>query len=286
MASRGVDFLMIGHFAKDRLVVDGKGETSSGGGVYYGSVVIRRLGLDVAVMTRLSGEDWARLDELTGLGVQVYATRAGQTSGIENYYNSADMERRVCKPLGFAGPFQVSDLPDLAARIYALVPIIAGEIDLAFLKATAARGPVALDLQGFVRVTEGNDLVFKPWPQMKEGLAHVTYLKVDRAEAELSTGETELAVAARRLHDFGPREIVVTESAGVTVFADGKTYSAPFTPRSLAGRTGRGDTCFASYLAIRLSRRPEEACRVAAAVTTAKMEKPGPWEGKLQVTEF
>ena len=122
----------------------------------------------------------------------MHAKPAAQTSGIANSYDSADMERRVCKLLGFAGPFEIADLPDVTARIYAITPIIAGEVDLALLSALAARGPVALDVQGFVRVRDGDDLVFKPWPQMAEGLANVTYLKVDRAEAELLTGETDL----------------------------------------------------------------------------------------------
>jgi hypothetical protein len=33
-----VDILMIGNFAKDKLIVDGVEEVASGGGVYYGSV--------------------------------------------------------------------------------------------------------------------------------------------------------------------------------------------------------------------------------------------------------
>ena len=219
-------------------------------------------------------------------GVQVFATPAPETSGIANFYNSADMERRICKPLGFAGPFRAQEIPELSAQVYLIGPIIAGEVDLPLLKLLAARGPVALDVQGFVRVREGDPstdsgqaLVFRQWADMDEGLANVTYLKVDRAEAELLTGETDLSVAARRLADYGPREVVVTQSSGVTVFADGSLYQAPFTPRSLAGRTGRGDTCFATYLGIRLSASPEEACRVAAAVTTLKQERPGPWIG-------
>ncbi len=235
----------------------------------------------MAVVTRLHPDDFPRLDELKAAGVQVFATPASQTSGIENIYDSADMERRITHPLGFAGPFQAADIPDLAARIYAIVPIMAGEVDLALLKMLAARGPVALDVQGFVRVREGDRLVFRPWPEMAEGLAHVTYLKADRAEAELLTGKSDLAAAARRLVSYGPREAVLTESAGVTVYADGQLYSAPFTPRSLAGRTGRGDTCFATYLGKRLSTGPAEACRWAGAVTTLKQEQPGPWNGDL-----
>jgi sugar/nucleoside kinase (ribokinase family) len=271
--------MMVGHFARDRVVVDGQAETVSGGGVYYGSVALRSLGVRVAVATRLHPDDFPLLDELREEGVRVFPTPAPDTSGIENVYDSADMERRVCKPLGFAGPFQVQELPDLTARIYVAASIIAGEVDLALLGWLSRCGPVALDVQGFVRVRDGGDLVFRQWPDMVEGLALVTYLKADRAEAELLTGKTDLQQAAYQLAAYGPREIVVTQSTGVTVLADGHVFQAPFTSRSLTGRTGRGDTCFASYLGRRLTAPPEEATRLAAAVTSLKQEKPGPWRG-------
>lgn len=274
-----LDLLFLGHFAVDKIIVDGAAETVSGGGVYYGSVAAARLGARVGVVTRLREADFPRLEELRAEGIAVYAAPAAETSGIANYYNSADMERRVCVPLGFAGAIQPSDVPDVVACIYAITPIIAGEVDLPLLKALAARGSVALDVQGFVRVRVGDELLFRPWPEMAEGLRHVTYLKVDRAEAEALTGETDLVRAARKLAEYGPKEIVLTQSSGVTVYADGAIYMAPFTPRSLAGRTGRGDTCFATYLTKRLSLQPAEACRWAGIVTTLKQEQPGPWRG-------
>jgi sugar/nucleoside kinase (ribokinase family) len=279
------DIVMIGHFAKDRLVVDGHGETASGGGVYYGSVALRRLGVRVAVVTRLHPDDFPRLDELKQEGIQVFATPAPETSGIENIYDSADMERRICKPIGFAGPFQPHDIPDVSARIYVVASIIAGEVDLSLLESLAQRGPVAIDIQGFVRVREDGGLVFRQWPDIEEGLSHVTYLKVDRAEAELLTGLADMVAAARRLAQYGPQEVVLTQSSGLTVFAGGQIHQAPFTPRSLAGRTGRGDTCFATYLGRRLTASAEEATRLAAAVTTLKQEHPGPWRGTLADVE-
>jgi len=274
---------MLGHFAKDKLVVDGNSETASGGAVYYGSVALRHIGRRVAVVTRLHPSDFALLDELEQEDIRVFAAAAPATSGIENIYNSADMERRTCKLLSFAGPFQQRDVPALSARVYMITPIIAGEVDLGLLKLLAARGPVGLDVQGFVRVREDGHLVFRQWPDMAEGLAHVTYLKVDRAEAELLTGQTDLRVAARQLAAYGPpeNEVVVTQSSGVTVYAGGQIYEAPFTSRSLDGRTGRGDTCFATYVGRRLSASPEEATHFAAAVTTLKQEQSGPWRGTL-----
>ncbi len=275
------DIIMLGHFAKDRLVVDGNGTSACGGGIYYGGIVASRLGAKVGVVTRLHPNDFPLLDELREEGVQVFATAAEATSGIENYYDSTDMERRICKLIAFAGAIQPSDIPAASARIYAIVPIIAGEVDLSLLKFLAQRGSVALDIQGFVRVPDGEDLVFRRWNEMADGLKYVTYLKVDRAEAELLTGLTDLRQAARCLAEYGPQEVVISQSSGVTVYADGKFYHAPFTPRSLAGRTGRGDTCFATYLSQRLKKSPAEATRWAGAITTLKQETPGPWRGVI-----
>ena len=279
------DILMIGHFAKDRNIVDGQGEIASGGGVYFGSMALRRLGMSVAVVTRLHPDDYGLLEEMRRAGVQVFAAAASETSGIANYYDSADMERRICKPLGFAGAFRPEELPDIEARIYLVASIIAGEVDLPLLKELARRGPVAIDVQGFVRVREGDELVFRPWSDMAEGLAHVTYLKTDHAEAELLTGESDLRVAARRLAEFGPSEVVITESSGVTVYSGGRFYQGLFTPTSLRGRTGRGDTCFSTYLGRRLAASAEEAAKLAGAVTTLKQEQPGPWTGTLADAE-
>jgi len=280
-----VDIAMIGHIAKDRIVYQGHVETATGGAVYYGGMALRQLGLRVAVITRLHPQDWHLLDEMSEAGIAVYATPAPETSGIENIYYTPDMDRRDCRPLGFAGSFRAEEIPPLDTRLWLIGPIIAGEVDLPLLRALATRGPVAIDVQGFVRVRENDNLVFRPWPDMEEGLQYVTYLKVDRAEAEMLTGHTELWKAARRLAEYGPREIVLTQSSGVTVLAGGQFHRAPFTPRSLAGRTGRGDTCFATYLGKRLTLDAEEATRWAAAVTTLKQEEPGPWRGNLEDVE-
>ncbi len=279
------DVLMVGHFARDELIVDGQGEVSSGGGVYYGSMALRQLGLKVAIATRLKKKDFPHLEVLREAGVEVYATPAEQTSGIANYYESSNMERRVCKLIGFAGKMRLEEIPDLPAKVIMICGIIAGEVDLPTIRALAQRAPLALDVQCFVRVPEGDDLVFKPWPEMDEGLRHVTYLKVDRAEAEHLTGETDLQAAAVKLASYGPKEIVLTQSSGPTVYAGGTFYQAPFVSRSLAGRTGRGDTCFSSYIGKRLTASPEEATRWAAAVTSLKQEKPGPWMGPVGEAE-
>lgn len=277
-----VDIAVIGHFAKDKIIFRGKEQVSSGGSVYYGAIALRRMGLKVAVITRLRQDDLGLLDELKDEGILVFAQPAEQTSGIENTYFTDDMDRRLCKPLGFAGPFRIEDLPDVQARTFLVGPIMAGEVDIPLLRTLSSRGTVALDAQGFIRVREGEDLVFRDWLQKQEGLSLVDVLKIDTAEAEVLTGQTDVRQAMRELAAYGPREIVLTRPQGVLVYASGEYHQAPFNPREVRGRTGRGDTCFASYLGRRLIADPEEACRFAAAMTSLKLEQPGPFRGSIK----
>jgi len=273
------DIMMVGNFAVDKLIVDGVEEVASGGGVFYGSIAAWRVGASVCVVTRLHPSEFWRLEEMRSEGVIVFPIAAEGTSGIANYYHSANMETRVCKPIGFGGKFNLDQIPEIDVKVIMLSPLYAGEVDLSLLKQLAQRAPISMDIQGFVRVPVADGLEFRPWVDMAEGLKHISYLKCDRSEAEFLTGQKDLRDAARSLHAMGPKEIVLTQSSGVTVFAEDNFYEAPFNPRSLAGRTGRGDTCFCTYIAKRLASSPFEACRWAGVVTSLKQEQPGPWRG-------
>lgn len=281
------DVVMIGHFARDVIVDAGTRTRASGGAVYYGSVAVRRLGKTCAVVTRLARADARWLAELEAEGVRVYWQESAETSGIENVYTTADRNRRTCSPLGFAGPFRLEDVPRLAAHYVVLGPIIAGEFSLEFLQTIRSHvtGQVALDVQGFVRVREGPRLVFREWADQAEGLRHVDVLKADDAEVEALTGETDLEAGARALAAHGPSEVLVTRAEGLLVLAGDKVFHAPFQARSLVGRTGRGDTATATYLAWRIDHPPAEACRMAGLATSRKMEQPGPLQVPLEDLE-
>ena len=104
---------------------------------------------------------------------------------------------------------------------------------------------------------------------------------------EILTGETNIRRAAARIAQWGPREVVLTHRDGLLVLAGGSYYEAPFRPKNLVGRSGRGDTCIASYVAARLSGAPQEATIWAAAVTSLKMEAEGPIQRTMaEVREF
>ena len=104
----------------------------------------------------------------------------------------------------------------------------------------------------------------------------IDVLKADVVEAEALTGEADMKAAARALAAQGPREIVITHRDGIVVLADGHFLEAQFHAQSMAGRSGRGDTCVGSYMAARLVHPPEVALLWSAATTSLKVEIPGP----------
>jgi sugar/nucleoside kinase (ribokinase family) len=76
--------------------------------------------------------------------------------------------------------------------------------------------------------------------------------------------------------------VVITHKNGILVYAEGEVFEAPFTPRTLNGRTGRGDTCISTYLASRLKSPPPISCAFAAAATSLKLEEEGPFNRTYQ----
>jgi len=184
-----------------------------------------------------------------------------------------------------ATPFTEENFPDIDAKIIHIGALMRGEVPVALIKSLSKKADLSLDVQGFVRVREDGQLVIRDWKEKKLALPYVKYLKADRIEAEILTGSSEVKSAAKTLAKFGPSEVLITHKEGAVLFTRGKFYRAPFTPKSLKGRTGRGDTCMAAYIGKRLSSSAPEALSFAAALTTIKLEKEGPFKGKLENVE-
>jgi sugar/nucleoside kinase (ribokinase family) len=276
-----VDVLAIGHIDKGRVVVAGKSQSIAGGAIHFGGMVLLALGLRVGVVTRVAKNDLDLLSDLRNAGALIYPVFSCETTAIENVIPNPNSDERRCFCRGFAGTFRTEDLPSISTKLYYLGTIITNEIDLPFLKAVAERGPVALDAQGCLRKLVGDELITDGWDWADEALPLVRFLKVDNKEAKALTGEDgqkALEILGRK----GPEEVVLTHRDGVLVWAKGEIFEAPFKPKSLAGRTGRGDTCFSAYLGRRLlGDSPKEATRFAAALTTLKLERPGPFRSSL-----
>lgn len=296
------DIAFIGHYTRDTIVYPHASHWVNGGGYYFGARVAAQMGLQVAVVTRLSRAHWGAVELLERMGVTMLARETPQSTVLNLVYPTGNLDQRRVEMSSWAGPFELSDIAGVEARAYMVAASsIRGEIPLALIEALAQRGAhVGLDVQGYMRVPDDRaawDRVVKDgvrqdvelghddWPGKEEVLRHVTILKTDAYEAGLLTGETDRAAAARRLCALGPREVLVTNSAGVLLCHGGEILEAPFVPAELRGRSGRGDTCSGAYIARRLSAPPRDSLFWTAAVTSLKLEQEGPFNRDIGEAE-
>jgi sugar/nucleoside kinase (ribokinase family) len=276
------DILMIGHITSDFLNFKGDVTSFTGGATYFASYAAKKTGARFCVLTKLAEKDFGAIEEMRKDGIEVVALPSPQTTSIENIFETDDPDKRKVRLISQADPFSPRDLPDAPVKTYYLGGLFVGEIPHDLIEDTAKKGGVALDLQAMLRTTEKGKSFFRDWAEKEKYLPLVTYLKADSLESEVATGTTDREKAARMFYEWGAKEIVITHSSEVIVYDGKKIYRAPFNPKNLSGRTGRGDTCFGSYTGWRLQHGIEESVRFAAALTSIKMEKRGPFRGTLE----
>ncbi len=285
--TRVYDVIVFGQMMKDRIILQDETLTATGGAAYYSGLVVQRLGLQTAVITKLAKADDRMLDEFRETGVELFPIYDSMTSSIELTYPTGQPDKRTAKFPSVANPFTMSDIPDIRARVIHLCSLLRDEISLEMVEMLRQKAELlSLDAQGFMRgAAEDGSMLLTDWEEKKEGLRLVDILKVDDVEAEILTGTSDIRKAADRLASYGPKEIVITHKNGVLVYADDRVYEAPFTSKSFKGRSGRGDTTIGAYLSRRLTHSPHEACRFAAALASLKMEEHGPFRKTLQDVE-
>ncbi|MFX0156117.1 MAG: hypothetical protein ACFE9Q_16475 [Candidatus Hodarchaeota archaeon] len=275
------DIIILGHLAKDIIEIDGNSISSLGGAVYYGGIAGSHMGLKITVITRLKEEDFSLLTIFKKYGVNYYAYPSEETSGLKNIYSSKNVEFRSYESLGFAGIFKKEEIPNINTKFFVIGPIVAGEIDLDLLNYVYEKysEKLCLDIQGFIRVREQSKVIYQDLSKTNKELilTKVNVLKLDQKEAEILTQQKNIYKAAKEIAEFGPREILITHEKGISVFTLNDLFFFPWKNKRSEGRTGRGDTAFISYLGSRLTKNPEQSLKFAAALTSLKLEQPGPF---------
>lgn len=280
------DILYIGNYTKDTIISPAGTRYVDGGAVNYAAHAAAKLGLHVAVVTRLAKEDDHVMDKFIQAGIDCYPTYTPQSTLMKLEYPTTDPDIRSLSVAATAGSITARDIEDLDARAAVIGSSLRGEVGMDVIqKLRDQKTLVAVDMQGFVRVLRGVELKYEPWDEMQSVLASVDVVKSDAVEAEFLTGETDIFKAAKYYADMGPREIVLTHKDGLLIYADGDFHELEFYPARLDGRSGRGDTCIGTYVAKRLSLPPLEAGVWAAAVTSLKMEHLGPFNGSIDDVE-
>jgi len=285
-SAQDYDVVFIGNYTKDTIISPAGTRYVDGGGSRYAAFAAAALGNKVAVITRLAKEDGHVVSSYEDEGIDCYPVYTPSSTLMCLDYPTENPDVRKLTVARTAGAITVNQVENISTRSALIGSSLRGEVGLDVIRKLKEKNiTVAADMQGFVRVLSGQDLKFEPWQEMQKTLSFIDILKSDAVEAEYLTGEADIFKAAKTFASMGPKEIVLTHKNGLLILVDGKFHNLNFYSNNLSGRSGRGDTCVGTYVAMRLSKSPLEAGIWAAAVTSLKMEKPTPFDRAISDVE-
>lgn len=254
-----------------------------GGTSYYFSHGIRHLKdtRNYKLITALAPSKYKAVEDLRAKGIQVEVLPSRKTVYFENIYgeNQDDRKQRV---LAKADPFTVEELKDEEAKFFHLGSLLSDDFSLDVVKLLSGKGKLAVDAQGYLREVRGEQVYPTDWKDKREALKYIDILKVNEHEAEVLTGFKDFKQAALQLAEWGVKEVLLTlGSLGSIIYAEGTFYKIPAYPaKNVVDATGCGDTYSMGYLYMRNKGASyEEAGCFAAALSTIKLEKSGPFSG-------
>jgi sugar/nucleoside kinase (ribokinase family) len=262
----------------DNVDYTGEAVHAAGGAVYFCSFAARAAGARVFAAAKMNPADREIVQAFEDIPLAILPS--AKTTWMRNVYHDATREKRESSVPAQSDPVLPAEIPDEPCSLYHLAGLLYGDFPLELITALSRRGLLAADMQGFLRHNEGGRLAFHDWAYKKDYLGYFDFVKVDANEAEILTGLQDRRAAAQQLHAWGAKEVFISFNEEMLAY-DGKAFAAaPVKSRNLSGRTGRGDTVFASYLARRvLGDSMADAVRYATALVSLKMETPGPFRG-------
>lgn len=285
--NKSYDVIYVGNYTKDTIITPDGIRAVDGGGMNYAAHVGARLGIKAAVITRLAKEDDHVVNAITNSGIDCYPFYSENSTLMTLEYKTRNPDERNLYVKAVAGTIYADFLNGYTSKVIAVSPSIRGEVEPLFFSKIRQQMDVALavDVQGYIRVLNGETLTYQFWPEMQMTLQNIDYLKSDAVEAAFLTGEKDIEKAARVYAEMGAKEIILTHAEGVLIFAENKYYHYLWHAQSMDGRSGRGDTCMGSYVAKRISTPPKEAGKWAAAATSLKVERLGVFNRSIPEVE-
>lgn len=283
------DMLVIGPVSIDHNIdYLGNERKEIGGAVVASGYAAAGSGVKTAIFCKMNPEEVDVQARFAEAEADLYWASSHSTCSIRNQYFTADKEKRSCTSMGVCDPFRFEEFSHIDTDVYHFAGLVYGDFDNDVLRQAAERGKVGLDVQCMLRHVETDKtMAFHDWAEKKQCLPFIDYFKTDAAEAEILTGLTDRAEAARMLHNWGAKEVVITHNTEVLAYDGKQIYTCPIKARNLSGRTGRGDTAFAGYIAARQHLDVEHALQYCTALVSLKMETPGPFRGtRADVEEY
>ena len=253
-----------------------------GGTSYYFSHAIKHFDdINYALVTALAESEMQSVEELRAEGVEVAVMPSRHTVYFENIYGE-NQDNRTQRVLAKADPFSVDYLRQIEAQIFHLGSLLADDFSLEVVRYLSQKGLVSVDSQGYLREVREQNVYAVDWPEKKEVLRYVHFLKANEHEMEVLTGYTDPEQAAKEIYSWGVKEVLLPFGSMGSLIYDGETFHRipAYLPTEVVNATGAGDTYMTGYLYQRAKGISiEEAGCFAAAMTTLKIEGMGPFSG-------
>ncbi len=284
---KSYDMMILGPATRD-VNVDWTGEESRivGGAVTFCTPAAVAAGASVFAAVKAAPEDTDILDAFDMPREDRAILPSPRTTLMRNRYFTADRERRECRCAAQSSPITPGEVPGVPRKLTHLAGLLYGDFPDELIVSLREISRLSADVQGFLRHNEDGVLRFHDWAGKRKYLPYFDILKTDAAEAEILTGLTSRAEAARQLIRWGVPEVLISYNTEMLAFDGEKLALCPVRSRNFSGRTGRGDTVFGAYIAMRTLGAPlEEALRYATACVSLKMETPGPFRGTREDVE-
>lgn len=277
------DICCIGHITRDKIVTPSQTIYMAGGTSFYMASGIKQLPPKVSfqLVTKVGKGQLIEVEKLRAQDIDVICYDSRHTVYFENSYG-ADTNKRTQRVLAKADPFTLEEMKPLEARVFHLGTLLADDFSVETVQYLSTKGLISIDVQGYLREVEGEQVKAVAWKDMEKILPCTTFLKLNEFEMEAITSSKNPRTVALTLAEKGVREVIITlGSYGSLIYADGKFYEIPsYPPRHLVDVTGCGDTYSTGYLWMRMQGADcEEAGKFAAAMCTLKLEHNGPFEG-------
>lgn len=255
------DYLILGHITQD-LVEDG---TRLGGTAVFSSILARRLGLEVALVTSFAADfDLKALD-----GIQIINQKGHGTTTFKNCYSSTGRTQYL---LDRAESLDISQIPDSfrKAAIVHLAPV-AREINLEAGK-EFPNSTRAYSLQGWLRNWDDTGLVHPvPLPALDQNrpLDGTGFLSIE----DLGNDRSRLDP----IRNLFPDIVLTTGEQGAEIYSGNEIQLAPADPVREVDPTGAGDLFAAAFIIAKviMGKTPLQAAHFANALAGRSVTRPG-----------
>ena len=282
---QNVDVTVIGHLSIDTIILPTRTApfVVLGGAATYTSFAAKRLEATASVIYKVGGNFpeaylwWLRQEGVDISGVTKLTDE--QTTCFELNYN-ADLSDRTLKLKSKGTPINLADIPsDLQAKAIHIAPI-ANEVSFEVVEHLKQCADIlSLDPQGLLRSFDEAGNVTENASLDTRIFSLINIYKSSQNEIYTLTGESELKLAIKAIHDVGVETVIITMGAkGSVLSVEGTQYNVAACPSQvLVDPTGAGDVFMGGFLTEYIRQKESIWCAcVGSAAASVVVEGLGP----------